>query len=187
MGARGGDVGTLAGKESILNPSCSSREGTQSFTPALSPEGTRTRREGWMHPLLPAIPGKAKHGQFSPFSCLFFFFLFDSPMPAPSSLPAHQHVSRFILPLGTSSNWGQWSGPPEGPARWRAGHVPNPKKQCRGWGVCGGVTTPGTPTQRHAASGHRRSLASPRNAGSGPTSSRHSHPARAPYFWPGSW
>lgn len=34
-----GDMGSLAGKESILNPSCSSHEGTQSFTPALSPPG----------------------------------------------------------------------------------------------------------------------------------------------------
>lgn len=124
------DLGTLEGKGSILNPSCSSGEGTRSFTPA----GTRRCQEGWMPPLLPVMPGKAKHSQFSPFSA--FFLLFDSPMPAPSSLPAQQqHVGHFVLVLGTGSDLPA-GATGEGPARRQAGHVlvPNPKKPCWGWG-----------------------------------------------------
>lgn len=87
-----------------------------------------------MPPLLPVMPGKAKHSQFSPFSA--FFLLFDSPMPAPSSLPAQQqHVGHFVLVLGTGSDLPA-GATGEGPARRQAGHVlvPNPKKPCWGWG-----------------------------------------------------
>lgn len=111
-----------------------------------------------MHPLLPVMPGKAKHSPFPPFFASFL--VYDNPAPAPSNLPAHQLAT-------ASSYWGQTAIWDSAWGHWRVqaggeestSPPPTPKSHP-------GDRGDNNPMHLHPAirnRGHGRSLASPQN------------------------
>lgn len=134
VGAHGGDVGSLAGSESILNPLCSFR-GARPFSPA-GGAGCGP------HPC-DARESKERVWKLVLFSLFFFFPIFPSFLPCwqPNAMPSQPQctsapcwrlrarMAGSNLPAGTTG----------GEDRQRTGHVPDPNPNQRCWG--GGPTT----------------------------------------------